>query len=79
MRDESLITAAGLNHVRVPIGYWAYDVSAGEPYIQGQTEYLDRVIGWARTHNVKVMIDLHGAPGSQNGFDNSGQRGQALW
>jgi glucan 1,3-beta-glucosidase len=23
---------------------------------------------------LKVIIDLHGAPGSQNGFDNSGQR-----
>jgi glucan 1,3-beta-glucosidase len=25
------------------------------------------------------MIDLHGAPGSQNGFDNSGRRGGADW
>ena len=22
------------------------------------------------------MVDLHGAPGSQNGFDNSGRRGK---
>lgn len=26
-----------------------------------------------------MIIDLHGAPGSQNGFDNSGQRGSANW
>ena len=25
------------------------------------------------------MIDLHGAPGSQNGYDNSGHRGSANW
>ena len=25
------------------------------------------------------MLDLHGAPGSQNGFDNSGQRGDVRW
>lgn len=25
------------------------------------------------------MIDLHGAPGSQNGFDNSGLRGPREW
>lgn len=25
------------------------------------------------------MIDLHGAPGSQNGFDNSGRRGKIEW
>jgi glucan 1,3-beta-glucosidase len=73
------VIAAGLNHVRVPIGFWAYDISGGEPYIQGQAEYLDRVIEWARNYNVKVMIDLHGAPGSQNGYDNSGRRGQALF
>jgi glucan 1,3-beta-glucosidase len=23
-----------------------------------------------------VLIDLHGAPGSQNGFDNSGRKGE---
>jgi glucan 1,3-beta-glucosidase len=47
--------------------------------LQGQAEYLDRAIGWARKYNVKVILDLHGAPGSQNGFDNSGQRGAANW
>jgi glucan 1,3-beta-glucosidase len=73
----SLSTAAGLNHVRIPIGYWAYDVSAGEPYLQGQAPFLDKAIGWARNHKLKVLIDLHGAPGSQNGYDNSGQRGDA--
>jgi glucan 1,3-beta-glucosidase len=36
-------------------------------------------IGWARNHGLKVIVDLHGAPGSQNGFDNSGQRGNAQW
>ena len=25
------------------------------------------------------MLDLHGAPGSQNGFDNSGRRGEVHW
>ncbi|WVO23073.1 uncharacterized protein IAS62_004418 [Cryptococcus decagattii] len=77
--DFARIAAAGLNHVRIPIGFWAYDVQCGEPYIQGQADYLDRAIGWARNHNLAVMIDLHGAPGSQNGYDNSGRRGDADW
>ncbi|KAF5368395.1 hypothetical protein D9758_002194 [Tetrapyrgos nigripes] len=68
------IANAGLNTVRLPIGYWAFDVSAGEPYIQGQLPYLRKALDWANTHNLQVIIDLHGAPGSQNGFDNSGQR-----
>ncbi|KAF8808109.1 exo-1,3-beta-glucanase [Phlegmacium glaucopus] len=72
--DFAAIAAAGLNHVRLPIGYWAFDVSAGEPYIQGQLPFLTKAVNWAQNHGLKVIVDLHGAPGSQNGFDNSGQR-----
>lgn len=63
-----------LNHVRLPIGYWAFEVGPGEPYIQGQLPYLQKAITWAENNNLKLIVDLHGAPGSQNGFDNSGQR-----
>ncbi|KAF8921954.1 glycoside hydrolase superfamily [Mucidula mucida] len=63
-----------LNHVRIPIGYWAFEVSDGEPFIQGQLPYLEKALGWAASYGLKVIVDLHGAPGSQNGFDNSGQK-----
>lgn len=45
-----------------------------EPYIQGQLRYLDMAVTWAARYGLKVIVDLHGAPGSQNGFDNSGLR-----
>jgi aryl-phospho-beta-D-glucosidase BglC (GH1 family) len=57
-----------LNHVRVPIGYWAWDIEDGEPYIQGQLPYLRNAVDWASKYGLKVLIDLHGAPGSQNGY-----------
>lgn len=57
-----------LNHVRIPIGFWAFDVSGGEPYIQGQVPYLQKAVQWAGNHGIKVIVDLHGAPGSQNGY-----------
>ncbi|EIW86986.1 glycoside hydrolase family 5 protein [Coniophora puteana RWD-64-598 SS2] len=72
--DFAQIAAAGLNHVRLPIGYWAFDVGPGEPYITGQLPYLQKAIQWAANHNLKLIVDLHGAPGSQNGYDNSGHR-----
>ncbi|TCD71174.1 exo-1,3-beta-glucanase [Steccherinum ochraceum] len=72
--DIAAIAAAGLNHVRIPIGFWAFDVSGGEPYIQGQVPYLQKAVQWAGNHGIKVIVDLHGAPGSQNGFDNSGHK-----
>ncbi|KAF8308765.1 exo-beta-1,3-glucanase [Clavulina sp. PMI_390] len=77
--DIAAIAAAGLNHVRIPIGYWAFDTSAGEPYISGQYPYLLKAIQWCSDYDVKVLIDLHGVPGSQNGFDNSGRRGTLTW
>ena len=77
--DITAIAAAGLNHIRIPIGYWAVAPIDGDPYVQGQLEYVDKAIGWARTAGLKVMLDLHGAPGSQNGFDNSGEYGAIEW
>lgn len=43
------------------------------PYVSGAWPYIQRAVGWARQHNVHTILDLHGLPGSQNGFDNSGQ------
>jgi glucan 1,3-beta-glucosidase len=69
----------GLNHVRIPIGYWAFDIVEGEPFIPGQLAYLDKAVTWARAHNIKIQLDLHGVPGSQNGYDHSGRKGAANW
>lgn len=77
--DINNIAAAGLNHIRIPIGYWAVAPIDGDPYVQGQLPFLDKAIGWARSAGLKVEIDLHGAPGSQNGFDNSGKYGSVGW
>ncbi|KAG7195765.1 exo-1,3-beta-glucanase [Scheffersomyces spartinae] len=72
--DFKQMASLGLNAVRIPIGYWAFKKLDSDPYVQGQEEYLDKAIEWSRNAGLKVWIDLHGAPGSQNGFDNSGLR-----
>lgn len=72
-KDFKKIADSGFNHVRIPIGYWAYD-NSDSPYSDGAAPYIDAAIDWARSVGLKVIIDLHGAPLSQNGFDNSGQR-----
>lgn len=73
-QDFAAIKGLGLNFVRVPIGYWAFEKLSSDPYVQGQEAYLDKAIQWARDQGLYVWIDLHGAAGSQNGFDNSGLR-----
>lgn len=76
--DVEQIASWGLNAVRIPIGYWAYD-NSGTPYISGADAYLEQAIGWCRKHGIKVLVDCHGSPGSQNGFDNSGRSGNVQW
>jgi len=73
LSDMQKIANSGFNLVRIPIGFWAYN-NAGTPYASGATAYMDSAISWARQVGLKVIVDLHGAPGSQNGFDNSGHR-----
>lgn len=77
--DIKQIAAAGLNHVRIPVGYWSVVPIDGEPYVQGAYVYLGKALDWAQEAGLKVMIDLHGAQGSQNGFDNSGRYGSVEW
>ncbi|KAH0399612.1 glycoside hydrolase family 5 protein, partial [Aureobasidium melanogenum] len=76
--DMAQIAAWGLNTVRIPIGYWAFN-NTDSPYISGADAYLEQALGWARQYNIQALITMHGLPGSQNGFDNSGHKGEAQW
>ncbi|KAJ1957463.1 hypothetical protein EC988_000821 [Linderina pennispora] len=69
----------GINWIRIPVGYWAFNLTREEPYVDGQLPYIERMLGWSRDLGLKVQLDLHGVPGSQNGFDNSGRRGNTTW
>jgi glucan 1,3-beta-glucosidase len=77
--DIQTLAKTGINALRIPIGYWAYDTNATKPYLKGADVYMDKAIGWARAAGMKVWIDCHGSPGSQNGFDNSGRYGTIGW
>lgn len=74
--DFRWIDRAGLNSVRLPIPHWIFgDI---EPYV-GVIDKLDWAIETAGKHNLQVVIDLHTAPGSQNGWDHSGLVGDINW
>lgn len=85
--DFAAMAKAGLNHVRIPFPYWSVPLTAADtnvststdPYIPGSYPYLLRALNWAKTNNLHVILDLHAAPQSQNGYDNSGQRGTPQW
>lgn len=75
-RDFTRISSLGLNAVRIPVPYFIF--GDREPFI-GCIEDLDHAFNWAEKYGLQILIDLHTAPGSQNGFDNGGISGVCIW
>lgn len=75
-RDFATIARIGLNTVRIPIPYFIFGDRA--PFI-GCIEELDKAFNWAEKYGLKILVDLHTVPMSQNGFDNGGISGVCKW
>ncbi len=75
-RDFATIHRIGLNTVRIPIPYFIF---GDRPPFIGCIEELDKAFGWAEKYGLQILVDLHTAPLSQNGFDNGGISGVCKW
>lgn len=75
-RDFTRIKAMGMDAVRIPVPYFIF--GDREPFIGCVTE-LDKAFHWAERYGLQILIDLHTAPDSQNGFDNGGISGVCKW
>ncbi|CAE6534614.1 unnamed protein product [Rhizoctonia solani] len=74
--DFAQIAAAGLNWVRLPIPFWAVEKLPEEPFLERVSwKYFLKAIQWCRKYGLRMQVDLHTIPGSQNAFDHSGKRG----
>ena len=79
-QDFVNIKNAGLDHVRIPYPYWAVTTYPGDPYVpQVAWRYLLRAIEYCRENGLRVNLDLHSVPGSQNGWAHSGHQGDIGW
>lgn len=74
--DFIWLAARKINLVRLPIPWWVFGES--EPYFSC-LPWLDQAMDWAKKHKIPVLLDLHTAPGCQNGFDNGGLEGVCTW
>lgn len=74
--DFRKIAEAGFNAVRIPVPYFLFEDF--EPFIHCY-EFLDEAFNWAEQYKLKILVDLHTVPGSQNGSDNSGLCGVCTW
>ncbi|CAK5264244.1 unnamed protein product [Mycena citricolor] len=75
-QDFMEIAAAGLNFVRIALPYWAIDMWDGEGFLPKVSwTYFLKAIKWARKYGIRINLDLHTLPGSQNGWNHSGRLG----
>jgi glucan 1,3-beta-glucosidase len=74
--DFQWIKKCGLNAVRLPVGYWALE--APKPFVES-SRFIDFALEQTQQNGLKLLLDLHGAPGSQNGWDHSGRGGEIGW
>lgn len=78
--DFENLASIGINTVRLPIGYWSLgpNYCKGTPFEPVADVYTNswsrimRAINWAGETGIGVLVDLHGAVGSQNGQAHSG-------
>lgn len=75
-RDFAYLAEKGINFVRIPVPFFIFEDYG--PYVSC-SEYLDKAMKWANQYGLKVLIDLHTVPGSQNGSDNAGICGIIQW
>lgn len=74
--DFEAIAEHGYNLVRLPVPYFVFGDAEGHP---GCIAYVDDALRWANKTGLKVLLDLHTVPESQNGFDNGGLIGVCKW
>jgi glucan 1,3-beta-glucosidase len=88
-RDDFVWLAdVGINAVRIPLGHWIfgpnypYHRTYGDyqhPFVEGGIDILDQAFQWAEDLGLAIILDLHAAPGCQNGFDNGGIKDVCEW
>ncbi len=75
-QDFAEIAGAGLSWVRLPVPYWVIETWDDEPFLAKTAwNYVLLVFKWACKYGLRVFLELHTVPGSQNGFDDSGHLG----
>jgi glucan 1,3-beta-glucosidase len=67
--DFDRIREAGFNHVRLPFLHDLLEEPDG-------LKWLDQAIDWAGKRGIYVILDLHGAPGSQSKDHHTGETGR---
>lgn len=64
--DIALIARSGFDHIRLPINARGV-MDADGRFVERGFELIERAVSWSERHGLRVVLDLHGAPGGQTG------------
>jgi len=80
IREEDFrrIASLGFNHVRLPFHYGLIETKPFRYSMKG-LGYLDCAVRMAKRHGLRVILDMHAVPGSQNHDWHSDSDGRALF
>jgi len=73
--DFKYLNKIGIKDVRLPVPWW---YQGTDLYVESRA-YIHQAFKWAKAYDIKILLDLHTAPGCQNGFDNGGIQGVMEW
>lgn len=78
--DFQQMSMLQVNSVRLPFGYWLIEPLEGDGFYKGKGlfYYVDKVVEWCNKYKIKVLLDLHGAPGGESNGPPCG-RSNHLW
>lgn len=74
------LSTKGVERLRLPLGDWT--INQYGPYkgcMDGAADQIDKALDWAAKYNMTVLLDVHTAIGSENGFDNGGRAWGLEW
>ena len=65
LNDLQILASVGISHIRIPYGYWMFDVESDEPFPEpsqndeeGMRFYLKRMLTWAESVGIKVKCSI---------------------
>lgn len=73
-KDFEIIKSFNMNLLRIPFWYTLIEDDEN-PYTlkEDAWKWLDQTVAWAEKYGLYTILDMHGAPGSQNDWDHSGR------
>ena len=79
--DFQNIKNSGLNLIRLPVDYHTFLKGDDEHLVMKDNafERIDWFLEMSKKYELYVIIDMHGVPGGQNGYEHSGVRSVEFW